>query len=120
MCQMTGSDGAVVCGAGFGPGVHEGAGSDGEAVTTVGVSDLEHFAVRLFTHPETGAPTELARAWYERLPLLSAGPIADQGWGPYGDPALFLADGRSYRVETDDTLHVLTYLQGPYPKDFLG
>ena len=29
-------------------------------------SDLEHFAVRLFTHPETGAPTELARAWSAR------------------------------------------------------
>ena len=75
-------------------------------------------AEHLGTRELTG--TELARAWYERLPLLSAGPIADQGWGPYGDPALFLADGRSYRVETDDTLHVLTYLQGPYPKDFFG
>ena len=35
-------------------------------------------------------------------------------------PALFLADGRSYRVETNDDLHVLTYLQGPYPEDFTG
>lgn len=63
---------------------------------------------------------ELARAWYDRLPLISGGPIVDEGTGPYFEPALFLADGRSYRVETDDALHVLTFLQGPYPQDFVG
>lgn len=74
-------------------------------------------AEHLGTQGLTG--TELAQAWYDRLPFLSGGPIADRGWGPYGDPALFLADGRAYRVKTDDALHVLTYLQGPYPKDFV-
>ena len=64
--------------------------------------------------------TELAQACYDRLSLLSGGPIVDQGLGAYGEPALFLADGRSYRVETNDDLHVLTYLQGPYPEDFTG
>ena len=29
-------------------------------------SDLEHFAVRLLTHPETGAPTQLAQIWSAR------------------------------------------------------
>ena len=75
-------------------------------------------AEHLGTQECTG--TELAAIWYSRLPLISGGPIADQGWGPYGDPALFLADGRAYQVKTDDTLHVLTYLQGPCPKDFYG
>mgnify|MGYP005765305223 CR=1 FL=1 len=63
---------------------------------------------------------ELAQAWYDRLSLISGGPIADQGTGPYVQPALFLADGRSYLAETNDALHVLTYLQGPYPADFHG
>lgn len=75
-------------------------------------------AEHLGTQGLTG--TELAQAWYDRLPFLSGGPITDRGWGPYGEPALFLADGRAYRVKTDDPLHVLTYLQGPYPKDFQG
>ena len=44
--------------------------------------------------------------------------MADRGTGPYFEPALFLADGRSYLVQTNDDLHVLTHLQGPYPKDF--
>lgn len=64
--------------------------------------------------------TELAEAWYNRLPLISGGPIVEQGTGPYFEPALFLADGRSYRIQTNDSLHVLTDLQGPYPKDFYG
>ena len=29
-------------------------------------SDLEHFAVRLLTHPETGEATQLARIWSAR------------------------------------------------------
>ena len=63
---------------------------------------------------------DLAQAWYDRLSRISGGPIVDRGIGPYFEPALFLADGRSFRVDTNDDLHVLTYLQGPYPKDFTG
>ena len=77
-------------------------------------------AAQAAQHMGTGQLTGLglAQAWYDRLSLISGGPIVDRGTGPYFEPALFLADGRSYLVQTNDDLHVLTHLQGPYPKDF--
>ena len=79
-------------------------------------------AAQAAQHMGTGQLTglDLAQAWYDRLSLISGGPIVDRGTGPYFEPALFLADGRSYLVQTNDDLHVLTFLQGPYPKDFIS
>lgn len=62
---------------------------------------------------------ELAAAYYDRLSLMGAGPLAGQpGSIPYYELPLTLTDGRWYRASVDEALHVLTYLQGPYPADF--